>query len=617
MQLPLFVTSQSEWRPPALGDLPDWGNATRVGLDTETRDPRLKKLGPRPFDPDAYVVGVSFCIEGDRPYYLPLRHEGGDNCEGDVLGWLREQAAKFRGVLVGANLPYDLEFLTEEDVFFPNVAWFRDVQIADPLIYEMHASYSLAAIADRWGMPGKDETLLACAARDYNVDPKGGLWQLPARFVGPYAEQDAALPLALLREQEKVIEEQNLWEVFDLESRLQPVLLKMRRRGVRVDIEHLERVEKWARQEQELALARVKASTGRVLRPSDIWKAEALAPALERIGVVVGRTPKTGKPKVDKEVLANIDHEVARGIERARKVDKLLQFGDGVREHLAPDGRLHCSYAQLRKQRDDGGGLAGAAYGRLSSSHVNIQQQPARDEFGSFWRAIYLPEEGQQWAACDYSSQEPRLAVHLAALALRDQSSLAARDAYRADPRTDLHQMAADLMGVNRKTAKNIFLGICYGMGVRKLSLQLAIPEHEARALMETFDRRIPYVRRLARAIEEKARRVGYINALGGRRCRFPKDEEGNYDWTYKALNRAVQGGAAYQTKTAMLACDAAGFDMAVQVHDEIGFSVDGAEEAHAAADVMRDCVKLEVPSVVDVEIGESWGHSMGYENGP
>ena len=88
----------------------------------------------------------------------------------------------------------------------------------------------------------------------------------------------------------------------------------------------------------------------------------------------------------------------------------------------------------------------------------------------------------------------------------------------------------------------------------------------------------------------------------------------GNFDWTHKALNRLIQGASADQTKTAMVALSEAGFDMIIQVHDEVAFSVDSVEEAEAAADVMRNCVPLEVPSKVDVEVGKSWGHSMGWD---
>jgi DNA polymerase I-like protein with 3'-5' exonuclease and polymerase domains len=110
---------------------------------------------------------------------------------------------------------------------------------------------------------------------------------------------------------------------------------------------------------------------------------------------------------------------------------------------------------------------------------------------------------------------------------------------------------------------------------------------------------------------------VGYVITLGGRRCRFPRDDQGNYDWTHKALNRLIQGASADQTKTAMVKLAEDGFDMILQVHDEVALSVKTVAEAEDAAQVMRTCVPLELPSKVDVELGPSWGHSMGYAGEP
>lgn len=653
-QPPLFMTVTSPWKPPNLCDLPDWVGAKRVAIDVETKDPRLKELGPGVRRGEGFVAGVSFAIEDGPCAYLPMRHEGGDNLPaGSVLAYLRRQAQEFAGTIVGANLQYDLDWLMEEGVTFPRAAWFRDVQIADPLICELYDSYSLEAIAERWGLPGKEETILRAAAADYRIDPKKDLWRLPARFVGAYAEEDARLPLNLLRRQEREIDEQDLWGVYDLESRVLPVLLKLRRRGVRIDLGHLARVEAWALSEEREALERVRHNTGVRVAVGDVWKPDALVPALEHIGIKLRKTP-TGKPQIDKELLGGIDHPVAQDLERARKVNKLrTTFAASVREHMT-NGRIHCSFNQLRKQRDDGEGTAGAAYGRLSCQNPNLQQQPSRDEFASMWRAIYLPEEEKLWAANDYSQQEPRMAVHYACLAKTLighhawLKAIEARDAYRNDPNTDNHQMMADMAGIRRKAAKDIYLGLSYGMGGAKLCRTLGLPTItavrgprgrlydvespegqnlvalgarqfeaaglEGQRLLDTFDAKVPFVRRLAKACEARAKATGYVVTLSGRRCRFPRDKDGNYDWTHKGLNRLIQGSSADQTKMAMAALDAEGFDMILQVHDEVALSVKDRKEAEAAALIMKTCAPLELPSKVDVEIGKSWGHSMGYD---
>lgn len=654
MQVPLFTTASSDWTPPNLSDLPNWAGAKRVAIDTETKDPLLRKMGPGVRRGDGFIAGVSFAIEDGPCAYLPMRHEGGDNLPVEaVLRYLKAQAREFTGTIVGANLQYDLDWLMEDGVAFLRAAWFRDVQIADPLICELHDSYSLENIAQRWGLSGKHEATLRAAAADYKINPKAEMWRLPARFVGAYAEEDARLPLNLLRRQEREIDEQDLWGVYDLESRVLPVLLKLRRRGVRVDLKQLERVELWALEHETEALAQVGHLTGHRVAVGDVWKPDAIAPALEHIGIRLQKT-STGKPQIDKELLGGIDHPVASALERARKANKLrTTFSHSVREHMV-NGRIHCSFNQLRKQRDDGEGTAGAAYGRLSCQNPNLQQQPARDEFATMWRAIYLPEEGELWSANDYSQQEPRMAVHYACLA-KDlighypwQKAIEARDKYRSDPNTDNHQMMADMASIQRKAAKEIYLGLSYGMGGAKMCRKLGLPTMmavrgprgrlydiespegerlakegarrfetagpEGQALLDTFDSKVPFIKKLAKACEQRAKAVGYITTISGRRCRFPTDRDGNFDWTHKGLNRLIQGSSADQTKMAMVALDQEGFDMIIQVHDEVGLSVENMKEAHDAAEIMKTCTPLELPSKVDVEIGRSWGHSMGYD---
>jgi len=659
MQFPLFTTARSDWTAPRLDSLPSWEGAKRIAIDCETRDPDLKKLGPGAGRrPDSYITGISFAIEDGPGGYLPIRHEGGDNLpvEG-VLAYLRAQAAVFTGDIVGANLPYDLDYLAGDGIEFNRVRYFRDIQIADPLICELHDSYSMQAIAERWGLPGKDEATLRAAAVDYKIDPKKDMWRLPARFVGEYAEEDTRLPLNILRRQEREIDEQDLWGVYNLESKLLPVLTRLRRRGVRIDLNRLEMIERWAMAKEAEALAAVRHATGVKINVGDVWKPEVIAPALEHIGIKLAKTSQ-GKPQIDKELLGGIDHPVADALERARKVNKLrTTFAGSVRDHMI-NGRIHCTFNQLRRQKDDEAeGTAGAAYGRLSCEHPNLQQQPARDEFAAMWRAIYLPEEGELWASNDYSQQEPRMAVHYACLA-RDlighhawEKAIEARDKYRNDPNTDNHQMMADMAGIKRKDAKEIYLGLSYGMGGAKMCRKLGLPTmmavrgprfqlfdvnspegqrlveegarrfeaagEEGQKLLDTFDQKVPFIKKLAKACEARAKAVGHITTLSGRRCRFPKDRDGNFDWTHKALNRLIQGGSADQTKMAMVACAEAGLDIIIQVHDEIAFSVKSKAEAEEAAQIMRNCTPLELPSKVDVEIGPSWGHSMGWDGNP
>ena len=648
LQLPLFAPDSS-WAPPPVSCLPSWSSARRIGIDVETHDPQLTALGVG-VRRGGKMVGVSFAIEDGPKHYLPIRHAGGDNLdERQVLGYLREQARSFSGVLVGANLDYDLDYLWEEGIETPNVSSYRDVQIADPLIYELHDRYSLDHIAKRWGLLGKNEDMLKQAAADYKVHPKKELWKLPARYVGAYAQDDAALPLQILRRQERRIDEDELWDVFNLECAVLPVLLKMRRRGVRVNLDKLAKIEAWSLAQEAEALAEVKRQCGVTIKVGDVWKPEVLNQALLAIDVKVENT-KLGKPSISKDVLADIDHVVAKRLAWARKVNKLrTTFAKSVRTHQI-NGRIHCTFNQIARE-DDEGDQQGARYGRLSCVDPNLQQQPARDEFAKQWRDIYEPDEGALWGAADYSQQEPRWTTHFSAL--RDfEGARKAAQAYHDDPKLDNHQFMADLTGLPRKHAKNIYLGLCYGEGGAKLCRDLGLPTRwalvvgkgrerraeffatreevlearkkeedaffyeaageEGQRILDTFDARAPFIRMLSRDVSKVAAKRGYILTAGGRRLHFPQKADGTYDWTHKALNRLIQGTSGDQVKKALAALDAAGHYLQLQVHDEIDGSISDAAEGQAMAAIMRDVMPARVPFKVDVEIGSSWGDSMG-----
>lgn len=625
LQLPMFEP-KTEWAPPSLSSLPSWADAKRVAIDIETKDLRLKELGPG-VRRGAYIVGVSFAIEDGPAHYLPIAHAGGGNLDREqVLQYLRDQARVFKGDLVGANLPYDLDFLQEEGVIF-SPRYYRDVQVAEPLLDELQLSYSLDAIALRHKLPGKDESHLHAAAQSWGVDPKAGLWQLPARHVGLYAIQDVRLPLQLLRRQETQIEEQELWPIYNLESQVLPVLLKLRRRGVRVDWDRLAQVETFSLGEEGKVLDEVFRLTGIRVAVGDVWKADALAKVLVSIGVEPPKTPSTNKPSVTADLLKAIDHDVARCILRARKVNKLrTTFAQSVRDHAIGD-RVHTSYRQVRSNNQEGEDDDGARYGRLSSCDPNLQQQPARDpELGPLWRSIYIPDEDGLWACLDYSQQEPRWATHFAELA-KCTGAREAADKFRNDPRTDNHEMMRDIIGwkgkEGRTRAKEIYLGLCYGMGGAKLCRKINLPTKwvhssrqnkmievagdEGNAVLDAFNRGAPFIKELAEKCTGAAKARGYVRTVLGRKCRFPKGPKG-YDFTHKACNRVVQGSSGDQTKKALVDADAAGCYVQLQVHDELDTTIWKREEAEMLAEIMRTGVPCNVPSVVDIETGDSWG---------
>ncbi len=648
LQLPL-IEPDCDWTVPSMSDLPSWKGAKRIGMDSETNDRNLKELGIG-VRRGGYMVGISFAIEDGPSYYLPFAHEGGDNLDkAQVLGYLKEQCATFDGDVVGMNLSYDLDYFWEAGIDFPMVRFFRDIQIADPLIFELHNSYSLQNISTRHGLPGKDETKLREAAAAYGVDPKSGLWRLPARYVGEYAEADARMPLLTLRRQERLIDEKDLWGIYDLESRVLPVLVRMRRRGVRIDQDKLAQIEDWSLKQEAAALECVRAITGVSIEVGNVWKADSLVPALEYIGIELPRT-SSGAKSVSQEVFGMVDHPVTKALALARKVNKLrTTFAASMRTHMT-NGRIHCTFNQIARESETGE-QKGVRYGRISATDPNLQQQPNPEkdpEIAGEWRKIFLPEEGAQWCVADYSQQEPRWTTHFAAVMDFPGAREMAKE-YHDNPALDNHKMMAELTGLDRYPAKTIYLGLCYGEGGAHLCGQLDLPTRwacawgawgdrkieyfetqaeadahhdelgegfvwkaaglEGQAILDKFDTRAPFIRKVAAAAKKRANLRGYVTTILGRRLHFEK--QGNkYGWTHKSFNRVIQGSAADQMKKALVEIDAAGYHMMLQVHDEADNAVADRAEGERIAKIMRETLSALVPFKVDVEIGPSWGEA-------
>ncbi len=649
MAIPAFCP-RSDWTPPNLGTLPSWADAKRVCVDLETRDPQLTKLGPG-VRRDGYVIGIGFAIEDGPSGYLPIRHANGTNVDAKhAWQYIRDQAKVFKGDLCGANLPYDLDYCEENDVTFtPKLH--LDCGVAEPLLDELQFSYGLDAIAERRGIPGKDETHMRAAAAAWGVDPKKGMWELPPEHVGAYAEQDCRLPMQLLRRQEQEIYDQGLEKVWNLESRLLPVLLQMRRRGIRVDFDKLAEIEEWSVGRETSALAKLTHLTGIHLTTDDTTKTSALVPVLKHIGLKIPRTAPTdkfpeGQDSIKNDWLKELPRDdVVTAILEARKFNKLRgTFVKSIRTHAIGD-RIHCTFKQMIGESDAVGGAdSGARYGRLACKDPNLQQQPARDpEIGPVWRSIYLPDEDGQMAVHDYSQQEPRCAVAYAEQ-LRLPRAFEMAERYRTDPKADNHDMMATLINPNwpkltgkeakaeRDKAKVIFLGLSYGMGPGKLARSLGLPTEwkeftnedgelitylgagpEAQDLLDKFRDGVPFVKKLMKAAEKAAKKKGYIITKGGRRCRFARiwnhaKRRWEYEDVHKAGNRAVQGSSGDQTREAMVNAHEAGIKLQLQVHDELTHTIWSPEESLHCREIMEAALPMSVPAKVDIEVGENWG---------
>jgi len=610
----------SEWVPPA--SFPDLSSATEIAIDLETCDPHMESMGPGWPRKDGFIVGYAVAVDGWKGYF-PIAHQGGGNLDERIVNRWMKKVLELPCDKVMHNAAYDLGWLRASGFTVNGTVY--DTMLAAPLIDENRYSFALNSLGFDYLKEVKSEQGLKDAASDFGVHAKKELWKLPAMYVGEYAEQDAALTLKLWHHLKALIRKEEVESIFTLETELLPVLIDLTFQGIRFDRDRCEQlVEEFKRKENE-HIKQIKLISGEKV---DIWAAASIAKAFDKLGLAYPKTT-TGLPSFTKTFLDSHDHPVAKLIIEAREFNKTHgTFLEPYLRHSAADGRIHPHINQMRSE--DGGTVTG----RLSMNNPNLQQVPARHEIiGPLVRSLFLPEEGQLWAANDFSSQEPRLLVHYATL-LDLPGAERMAEAYRNNPDTDFHQMVADMAGIQRKAAKTIGLGLMYGMGKQKLANSLDLPLDEAAELINSFHMNVPFLKGTVNSVMKRIEHPasgGAIRTLLGRKCRFPLWEP--VEWgvnkalpreqavveygprikramTYKGLNRLIQGSAADQTKAAMVALNKAGFRLLLQVHDEIAVSVNNKAEADEAARIMAHAVALEVPSRVDVEIGPSWGEA-------
>ena len=641
-----MIMPDTEWVQPQ--HFPDLRKADEIAIDLETRDPDLKSKGSGSVIGNGEIVGISVAVDGWSGYY-PIAHGNGKNMDKkQVLSWFKD-ICESSATKIFHNAMYDVCWIRSLDIQINGLI--IDTMIAASLIDENRFQYTLNSCSWTYLNKGKNESKLIKAAKERGLDPKAEMWKLPAMEVGAYAEKDAELTLELWQKFKKQIIEDDLQDVFNLETDLFPCLVDMKFLGVRVDVSRAHELKQQLQLQEDMLLQRIKKESN--IEPQ-IWAARSIAKVFEQLGLEYERTAKANEPSFTKNFLLNHKHPVVKMIAEARKINKVrTTFIDTILEHEHL-GRIHADINQIRS--DDGGTVTG----RFSYSNPNLQQIPARDPVtGPMLRSLFIPEEGMKWGCFDYSQQEPRLVAHYA-LRFKLPSAKTISDSYSNDSSTDFHKIVAEMAEIDRKDAKTINLGLFYGMGKAKLQAELGVSKEKSDELFTTYHSRVPFVKQLMNEVMEAAQSRGQIKTLLGRRCRFPKyepilrgrdwgtyvpaedherilelqamgphlkdnedkiitDKDGNPKknyWynnpvrralTYKALNRLIQGSAADMTKKAMIDLHKEGITAHIQIHDELDFSVANNLEAAKIKDIMENAVDLQVPNKVDYESGPNW----------
>jgi DNA polymerase I-like protein with 3'-5' exonuclease and polymerase domains len=611
---------KSMWNTPM--EYKDLSNYKEISIDLETRDDGInEKLGAGWALGKGEIVGFAVAVEGWKGYF-PFGHLGGGNMIPEQVKKYMKDVCALPNTKIFHNAQYDVGWLEASGITVngPIV----DTMIAAALIDENRFSYSLNALSVDYLNEIKAETELREAAAAHGIDPKAEMWKLPAEHVGYYAEQDAELTLKLWQRFKQEIATQSLTTVWEMEQQLLPILIKMRQRGVRVQVEKAAELQKEMKLQEKEILLGIQKETGLEI---DIWAPRQIAKAFDKLKLEYPRTEKTKEPSFTQNWLINNKNKIAQLIVSAREVNKFHgTFLSSIMKYQV-NGRIHGEINQLRG--DNGGTVSG----RLSMSNPNLQQVPARNkDFGPKIRSLFIPEEGFKWGSFDYSQQEPRMTVHYAA-SIGDgyEGSNELVHAYQ-NASADFHQTVADLVGIERTQAKTIGLGLMYGMGKNKLANSLGVTKNEADELIIKYNKKVPFVKKLSDRCKFAADEKGVIRTKKGRKCRFDlwetrdfglhiaekyEDAVAKYGkdnikraYTYKALNRLIQGSSADQTKQSMLDCYNAGHLPMLQIHDELCFNIKDDNHAKEIQKIMQEAIEFKVPSVVEYGLGKSWGNA-------
>lgn len=629
-QLPMF-TPDSAWTPPT--ELPDLRRHAILSVDVETKDGGLAGgRGPGWAFGDGHVIGVAVAWQGGA-IYVPIAHPDTQCFQKEqVAQWLKDIFSSHGIRVVTHHGSYDWGWMMHDfGIAFP--AHLDDTEALAMMVDENRFSYRLDDICKWRGIPGKDEALLRDAAATYGISyekVKGNLWRLPARFVGPYAEQDGRATLDLRNNLLLEVEKERTRDAYELEMELVPTVYEMRRRGIRIDLDKCDVIKKQLIAKRDQAIKEIRDQTGHTYEMGDLRRTKILEALHDDHGIVYPRTAKTGQGSFTDAWMEFHDHWLPKAVCQAQKMDAAAsKFVQGFLINYAHKGRLHASINQFRGE--DGGTRSH----RFSYSDPPLQQMPARDEdMAAMIRGCFLSDEGMTWCAADYSQQEYRLIVHYAEQQKLPKAKEAA-ELYRNHPDTDFHKLVMDWTGLERKPAKNANFAKSYGAGVKKFADMIGQKEAAAAALFKLYDKEMPFVKALADKCARLADSRGYIKLIDGARCHFDlwepaKWEEGavwggrtrelaEKTWpnqrlrragTHKAMNRLIQGSAARQTKLAMRDCAREGLVPILQMHDELDFCVTTDEQCHRIRELMATAIDSKIPFQVDVEIGDNWGEA-------
>lgn len=608
-----------------------------VAVDTET-------TGLSWVDDKIFAFSLSF--KDGRDFYFDIRQTP------KAVDWARGNFPLLQAI-VGHNLKFDLHFFRQIGIDFRPGVKIHDTGVYAALLDEHLPEYTLDAVCRHYKLPvGKDTSIYEKLAAIFggpatkNAQMKN-IHLAPVEIVAPYAMADTRATLACLQYQMPLIVEQNLDRVAQMEMDLLPALVRMEMNGCRVDVEKAERAVPLVTSmidQRQSALNDVAGFAINVNAPKQLQK--LFRPEFRAgdwwIGdVIIGTTAK-GQPSIDKDVLMKIKHpagKLVRSLKSALRIRDTFLLGHVLKSQR--NGWIYPNFNQTRT--GDESGEYGTTSGRLSCNNPNLQQISKRDkEAAEIVRALFLPDEGQDWVSRDWSQMDFRIMAHYLNSPIINARYLG-EPVYDgkyaiAGPETDFHQLVSNLTGLPRSpkegvkgNAKAVNLGLCFGMGKGRMAEEMDLPwtkvfrpdksfwqkaGPEAEEIFTKYHDSIPGIKSMLMEMEQVAKERGFVRTGFGRRIRFPRGEK-----AYKAGAMIFQGTAADALKLKIIEADAilhsSNGRIIINVHDEICQSLPKGAEGERLSEAVREAMetfdgvkcplKLRTPIRSSAGIGPNW----------
>lgn len=595
--------------------------------------------------PEDKVFGFSISTPDGNDVYFDIRE-----CPESVR-WLHSEMKEYKGIIVCHNASFDYRMSASSGIWLP-INQLEDTAIRACCINEHEATifpwsrgkaggYSLDFLAQKYIGAQKYAEIYSELAEMFGGKATRNaqmpnLWRAPSEMVSPYAKGDTRLTLKLWQEQENLIMVQGIEKIVSFEKKCMPTLIRAEMRGVRVDLDYAEEavismdtvVDEESKKLWRLAGKEFNTNSPKQCREIFECKEDIHGQWTSRDGTILQRT-NSGNPQLDAKALRAMTDPTAKQIQELRSHIKTRDtFLKGHVIGSAVGGRVYPNINQMKGE--DGG----TGTGRLSYTKPALQQIPNRNKrIALIVKQCFLPELGQKWVEADMASFEVRIFAHLVA-AYNKQIA----EVYAINPKLDMHQWVADLMGIPRNAeysgqanAKQLNLAMIFNSGNGAIADELGMEwewvsftdkkgekitykkaGNEAMQVIETYHRKIQGVKTLAERAKMIAEKRGYIKTAHGRRLRFPHGYK-----SYKASGLLIQATSADENKENWLRVEESlGSDgtLILNTHDSYSMSI--REDWEPVFNRVRKAVErqtLRVPLLLDLDgVGDNWAEAKG-----